>query len=78
MTRLFVLGFVRVSKICFNILVNQILGDVNLSQGQLVMVFVVQDVHQVGIERVDVLQKQIKHFENQTKVQIHSTGDFSR
>lgn len=78
MTRLFVLGFVQVSKICFNILVDQILGDVNLSQGQLVMVFVVQDVHQVGVEWVDVLQKQIKHCENQTKVQIHSTGDFLR
>lgn len=49
-----------VSKFCFNILVDQILGDVNLSQGQLVMVLVIQDVHQVGVERVDVLQKQTK------------------
>lgn len=51
----------QVSKLCFNILVDQILGDVNLSQGQLVMVLVIQDVHQVGVERVDVLQKQTKH-----------------
>lgn len=38
-----------------NSLVNQVLGDVDLTQGQFVMVFVVQHVHQISIERMDVL-----------------------
>lgn len=50
----------QVSNLWSDLLINQILGNVNLSQGQLVMVFVVQHVHKIGIEWMDVLKKQNK------------------
>lgn len=48
-----------------NLLVNQIFSDVYLSQGQLIMVFVIQHIHQISIERMDVLKgkKKITHFQ---------------
>ena len=36
--------------------VDEVLGRVDLPQGQLVVVSVVEDVHEVGVERVDVIQ----------------------
>ena len=51
----------NIKRITFktNLLVNQVLGDVYLSQSQLIMVFVVQHVHQVGVERMDVLKEKM-------------------
>jgi len=40
-----------------DLLIDEILGDVELAQGQFVVVLIVQDVHQVGVERVDVLRR---------------------
>lgn len=40
-----------------NLLVDQILGNVYLSQGQFIMVFVIQHVHQISVEWVDVLKE---------------------
>lgn len=39
----------------YNILIDEMLRLVNLSQGELVVVFVIKNVHQVGIKRVDIL-----------------------
>ena len=36
--------------------VDEMLGRVDLAQGELVVVLVVQDVHEVGVKRVDVVQ----------------------
>lgn len=38
--------------------VDQVSGGVHLSQGDLVVVTVVQDVHEVGVEGMDLLQSQ--------------------
>ena len=38
-----------------HLLANKMLCHVDLTQGELVMVLVVQDVHEIRIERVDVL-----------------------
>lgn len=51
----------QVSNLWSDLLIDQILGNVNLSQGQLVMVFVVQHVHKIGIEWMDVLKKKKQH-----------------
>lgn len=40
-----------------SLLVNQILGNVNLSQSQLVVIFVVQNVHQICIKRMNILRQ---------------------
>lgn len=43
-----------------SLLVNQILGNINLPQSQLVVIFVIENVHQICIKRMDVLKKSIK------------------
>lgn len=58
----FILGSVQVSNLWSDLLIDQILGNVNLSQGQLVMVFVVKHVHKIGIEWMDILKKTTTHF----------------
>lgn len=55
----------------FFLLVNQILGNVYLSQCQFIMVFVVQHIHQIGIEWVDVLQRR-KHASERKKMPFSS------
>lgn len=39
-----------------SLLIDQILGNVYLSQCQFIMVFVIQNIHQICIEGMDVLK----------------------
>merc|ERR1719219_3113124 len=44
------------SDVVLGHVVNEVPGSVDLTQSQLVMVFVIQNIHQIGIERMDVFQ----------------------
>ena len=44
------------SNVVLGHVVDEVLGRVGLPQGQLVVVFVVEDVHKVSVERMDVVQ----------------------
>lgn len=39
------------------LLVNQILGNIDLPQSQLVVIFVIQNVHQVRVKRMNILEQ---------------------
>lgn len=38
-------------------LVNEVLGDVDLTKGQFIMIFVIQHIHQISIEGMDILRE---------------------
>lgn len=42
-------------------LVNKVLGDVDLTQSQFIMIFIIQHIHQISIEGVNILKHTHSH-----------------
>lgn len=38
-------------------LINEVLGDVDLTKSQFIMIFIIQHIHQISIEGVDILRE---------------------
>lgn len=38
-------------------LINEVLGDVDLTKSQFIMIFIIQHIHQISVEGVDILRE---------------------